>query len=119
MDFLYGFVVALLLLNLRWSARMRDLAERITRFKPIHTIAYWIEYLVLTFVLGFPIAYYEGYVREHKYGLATQMFGPWMNDQFKALLVGIVLGAIAVPILFGIVRRLDKTWWIWGALALG
>ena len=115
-DFLYGFVVALLLLNLRWSARMRDLAERITRFMPIHAIVYWIEYLALTFILGFPIAYYEGYVREHKYGLATQTFGPWMNDQFKALLVGIVLGAIAVPILFGIVRRLEKTWWIWGAL---
>ncbi|PYV78679.1 MAG: peptidase M48 [Acidobacteria bacterium] len=115
-DFIYGFVVALLLLNLRWSARMRDLAERITRFMPIHAIVYWIEYLALTFILGFPIAYYEGYVREHKYGLATQTFGPWMNDQFKALLVGIVLGAIAVPILFGIVRRLEKTWWIWGAL---
>jgi STE24 endopeptidase len=26
-DFLYGIAVALLLLNLRWSARMRDLAE--------------------------------------------------------------------------------------------
>ncbi|PYV73724.1 MAG: hypothetical protein DMG97_10610, partial [Acidobacteria bacterium] len=42
-DFIYGFVVALLLLNLRWSARMRDLAERITRFMPIHAIVYWIE----------------------------------------------------------------------------
>src|ERR1700739_2220370 len=29
-DFLYGVVVALLLLNLRWSAKMRDLAERVT-----------------------------------------------------------------------------------------
>ncbi len=36
-DFLYGAVIALILLNLRWSARMRDLAERITRFKPIQT----------------------------------------------------------------------------------
>jgi len=59
-DFLYGFVVALVLLNLRWSARMRDLAERITRLRPIHTIAYWIEYLVVTFVLGFPIALLRG-----------------------------------------------------------
>ena len=31
-------VIALLLLNLRWSARMRDLAERVTRFKPVHTV---------------------------------------------------------------------------------
>ena len=28
-------------------------------------------------------------------GVATQTFGPWLLDQFKGLLVGIVLGAIA------------------------
>ena len=34
-DFLYGAVICLVLLNLRWSAAMRNFAERITRFKPI------------------------------------------------------------------------------------
>src|SRR5262249_45985186 len=34
-DFVYGVVIALLILNLRWSARMRNLAERITRRKPL------------------------------------------------------------------------------------
>src|ERR1017187_1303407 len=84
-DFLYGAVVALLLLNLRWSARMRDLAERVTRFKPVHTCVYWLQYLVLTSILIFPLTVYEGYFREHKYGLATQTFGPWMGDQMKSL----------------------------------
>jgi len=64
-DFVYGVVVALLLLNLRWSAKMRDLCERVTRFKPLHSIVYWIQYLVLTTILTFPLGYYEGYVREH------------------------------------------------------
>ena len=114
-DFVYGVVVALLLLSLRWSAKMRDLSERVTRFKPVHSIVYWVQYLVLTTILTFPLAYYEGYVREHTYGMATQTFGPWFNDQFKALLVNVVLGAVIVPILFGIVRRLPRTWWIWGA----
>lgn len=115
-DFLIGVVVSLLLLNLRWSAAMRNLAERITRFKPIQTLIYWAEYLVLTTILVFPMTVYEGYSREHKYGLATQTFGPWFNDQFKGLLVGLVLGGIIIVILFGIVRRLPRTWWIWGAI---
>jgi len=114
--FLYGAVVALLLLNLRWSAAMRNLAERVTRFKPVHTIVYWAEYLVLTSILLFPLTVYEGYFREHKYGLATQTFGPWLYDQFKLLLVGLVLGAILLTTLFGVVRRLPRTWWIWGAV---
>ena len=115
-DFLYGAVIAVVILHLRWSAKMRDLAERITRLRFVHDIVYWIEFTLLTTVLGFPLAYYEGYVREHQYGLATQSFGPWCDDQFKNLLVNVVLGAIAVPILFAIVRRLQRTWWIWGAI---
>ena len=66
-DFLYGVAVALLWLNLRWSARVRDLAERVTRFKPVHTFVYWMQYLVLTTILVFPLTVYEDYFREHKY----------------------------------------------------
>jgi STE24 endopeptidase len=115
-DFLYGVVIALLLLNLRWSARMRDLSERVTRFKPVHTFVYWLQYLVLTTILVFPLTVYEDYFREHKYGLATQTFGPWMGDQMKELGVNLVLGGLLAMLLFGVVRRLPRTWWIWGAV---
>jgi len=115
-DFLYGVVVALFLLNLGWSAKMRDLSERITRFKPLQAFIYWLQYLLVTSIMVFPLTVYEGYFREHKYGLATQTFGPWMGDQLKGLLVNFVLGGLLVMGLFGVVRRLRKTWWIWGAV---
>ena len=115
-DFLAGVAICILVLQLRWSAAMRNFAERITRFKPLQTFIYWIEYLILTSILGFPLAVYEGYFRERKYGLATQTFGPWMNDQLKGLLLGLVLGGVVAVTLFGIVRRLPRTWWIWGAI---
>ena len=115
-DFLYGVVVAQLLLNLQWSARMRDLAERVTRFKPVHTFVYWLQYLLVTTILVFPLTVYEDYFREHKYGLATQTFGPWMGDQMKGLGVNLVLGGLLAMLLFGVVRRLQRTWWIWGAV---
>ncbi len=115
-DFVYGLGVALLLLNLRWSAGFRNLAERITRFKPLQTMIYWAEYVAVTFVLFFPQTVYEGYFRERKYGLATQTFGPWMGDQLKGFLLSLVLGAVVVTALFGVVRRLPRTWWLWGAV---
>ena len=114
-DFLLGAAIALLLLNLGWSAWMRDSAERITRWRWLQTFIYWVEYLLLTSVLGFPMAVYEGYSREWKYGLATQTFGPWMWDQVKGLLLGVVLGGVIVVLLFWVVRKLPRTWWIWGA----
>ncbi|HET8922320.1 MAG TPA: M48 family metallopeptidase [Candidatus Acidoferrum sp.] len=114
-DFLYGAALYLLLLHFRWSAKMRDLAERSTRFKPLQTLIYWAEFLIVTSILGFPLGVYEGYFRERQYGLATQTFGPWLSDQFIVLLVNIALGGILAMLLFGVVRRLPRTWWIWGS----
>lgn len=116
-DFLLGAVIALLLLNMGWSAWMRDLAERITKWKWLQTFLYWVQYLLLTSILGFPMAIYEGYFREWKYGLATQTFGPWMWDQVKGFGLGILFGGLFVVVLFAVVRKLPRTWWIWGAVA--
>jgi len=114
-DFLSTVVVMWLLLRFRWSMRMRDLAERITRFRPLQTALYWVQFIVVVSVLTFPLSVYEGYFRERKYGLLNQMFGPWMRDQAVMLAVGVVLGGILMIPLFGLVRRLGRSWWVWGA----
>jgi STE24 endopeptidase len=115
-DFLYASVVCLILLNFRWSARMRNFAERITRFRWLQDALYWGQFALLTYLLSFPWDFYENFVREHQYGLATQTFGPWMGDEGKGMLVNLVAGAIVLMVLFAIVRKLRNTWWIWGAI---
>jgi STE24 endopeptidase len=117
-DFLSTAVVMWLLLRFGWSARMRDFAERITRFCPLQSGLYWFQFLIVTSLLTFPLTVYEGYFREHKYGLSNQTFGPWMRDQAVMLAVGLVLGAPLIMALFGVVRRLGKNWWVWGAVVM-
>jgi STE24 endopeptidase len=116
-DFLFGAAVASFLLHSRLSVRMRDWAGRISSWRGIRDLIYFMLFLLITTVIQFPLAVYEGYFREHKYGLATQTFGPWMRDQLVGLAVGALLGGIAVMGLYAIVRRLGKNWWIWGAAA--
>jgi STE24 endopeptidase len=115
-DFLVTVFVMWLLLHFRWSAKMRNLAERITRFRPIQTALYWVQFFLAASILTFPMTVYEGYLREHKYGLLNQTFGPWLRDQLIGLAVGLILGAILMVPLFGLVRRLGKSWWVWGAV---
>ncbi len=115
-DFLSIVVVMWLLLRFGWSARMRDLAERVTRFRPLQTAVYWAQFIVVVSVLTFPLGVYEGYFREHKYGLLNQTFGPWFKDQMIGLAASLILGAVLVVPLFGLVRRLGKSWWVWGAV---
>jgi len=116
-DFLYGVAIYLLVLRFGWSAAMRNLSERLTRFKPLQTFLYWTEFLVATTILGAPLAVYEGFYRERQYGLATQTLGPWLGDQLIVLLVNVVLGGVLSMVLIGLVRRFPRTWWIWCASA--
>jgi STE24 endopeptidase len=115
-DFLASAAVYILLLATGWSVRMRDWAEGIPRFKPVRTFFYWLEFMVVTSVVLFPLNVYEGYFREHQYGLATQTFGPWFGEQLKSLGIGIVFGGVLIALLYGIVRRTPRRWWLWGSV---
>jgi STE24 endopeptidase len=115
-SFLWGAGVFVLLLQTGASARMRDFAERITRFRPLQTAAYWTLFLVALAVLTFPLSVYSDYLREHSYGLSNLSFGGWLGEQLKGLAVWIVLGSLAMMALYAVVRRLPRTWWIWAAV---
>lgn len=116
---LWTFLLSVaILLGLLWgrvSARMRDLAERLTRFRPVHTVVYWAQLTVATTVLAFPLTLYQSFLREHAYGLATQTFGAWLGDQLKGLMVSVVMGGLFVVALYAVLRRARRTWWIWGS----
>jgi len=116
-DFIYTISVMLLILNLRWSAAMRNLAERVTRLKFIQIAIYWTQFISITTALFLPLTIYENYFREHKYGLSTQTFELWMLDRVKFFLVSLVLGGAAMVPLFALVRRLRRSWWLWGSAA--
>jgi len=117
-DFLIGMAVNLALLATGLSRRMRELAERLVRFRFVHTLLYWVQYLIVTSVVVFPMTVYEGFYREHAYDLSNQTFGAWLGDQAKGLGVGLVLGGLAVSALYAVIRRLPRSWALWGAVTL-
>lgn len=115
-DFLAAVAVSLVLLQSRLSARMRDLAERIARFAFLQTVLYWAQFLLFYTALTFPLTVYEGFFRERRYGLMNQTFASWFRDQAVGLAIALVLGGLAVAALFAVVRRLPRTWHIWGTV---
>ena len=114
--FLYALGVAWLLLATGLSAKMRDLAERIVRWRPLQTAFYSIGYVVLATLLFFPLTVYQGFFREHKYDLATQTFPGWLRDWAVDLGVSAILLAILFMALYGVFRKLPRTWWLWGGV---
>ena len=116
-DFLLGVGVNLALLATGLSRRMRDFAERLVRFRPVQTFAYWVQYLLVTGLVTLPMTIYEGFFREKQYDLMNQSFLAWFGDQAKGLGLGLLFGGLVVTGLYGVVRRLPRTWVLWGAIA--
>ena len=114
-DFLVGLLLAWALLAWRLSARMRDFATRLTRFRWAQTALYAIQYFVLTTLVTLPWAAYEGYVRERQYGMSNQDLAGWLGDQGKELIIALIFGALAAVAIYAVIRKLPKTWWLWGS----
>jgi STE24 endopeptidase len=115
-NFLLGVAISIFLLASRISARMRDLAERAARFKTLQVAYYAIPYLVLVYLLSFPLNLYEHFYREHQYGLATQRFPPWFREQLIGLGVTLIAGTLLLIVLYTVFRHAPRTWWIWGTV---
>jgi STE24 endopeptidase len=113
-NFLLAVAISIFLLASRISARMRDSAERVARFKALQMAFYGIPYFVLVYVLSFPLNLYENFFREHQYGFATQSFPPWFREQLIGLGLTIIAGTVLLIILYAVFRRTPRTWWIWG-----
>ena len=113
-NFLLGWVIAAIVLGGRRSARVRDWAQRVGRKPFFRDAIYGGFFAVASFALSLPLAIYQGYVREHAYGMATQTFGPWFVEQLIGLGVATLATALAVAIFYAVIRRTGERWWLWG-----
>jgi STE24 endopeptidase len=115
-NFLLAVAISIFLLASRISARLRDFAERTTRFKFLQIILYAIPVLLLIYILGFPLNVYERFFREHAYGMATQNFSQWFREQLVMVAVDLVVTSLLLIGLYAVFRRAPRTWWIWGTI---
>lgn len=109
-------LVSVLVLATGWSRAMRDRAERMTHFYFLQTLIYWAQYIVLITAITLPWDLYTGFFREHQYGLSTQNIGGWFGDAIKSLMLSLILGGIAVGLLYMVVRRFPRSWAAWGTV---
>src|SRR4030081_3436796 len=58
-NFLLASAILIFLLQSRISARLRDFAERVTRFKAMQVVLYLVPYLIIFALLSFPLAVYQ------------------------------------------------------------
>ena len=113
-DALYAIAVSAILLFPRVSARMRGIAQGITRSRFWQVPLYIMMYVVVTTVLTLPMTIYEEFLREHQYGLSNQNFLQWFGDFAIFFAVNFVVFVLIGTIVYAAIRASKRYWWVWG-----
>jgi Zn-dependent protease with chaperone function len=113
----WGVLVPSLLLFSGVSARMRNWARRRGRKWFFEIALYFIAFTVIGFVADLPLSYYQGFVREHAYGLSNQTFDKWARDQVTALLVAIGGGVLFIWVPYLLLKNSPRRWWLYTGVA--
>lgn len=112
----WGIVSLLLLLWLGVIAWMRDTAVRASRNRWAQGYLFLLLYLVAGFLLDLPLDLYSHHL-SLKYGLSVQRWASWFGDQAKAFALSWVIGGLLVMLLFWVILKFPRTWWLafWAA----
>jgi STE24 endopeptidase len=111
-DFAIAFALLVVLLAMGWTGTLRDLAERGAAQNYSGAVFLYVLMLMLIGkVLGAPLEYY-GFRIEHRYNLSNQKFGSWLWDECKSFLIGLVMAAIVVELLYLLMRQTPQHWWL-------
>jgi len=115
--FAWSCAVLLVIIALRLGPRFRDRAESVSR-RRFWQAAVFVPLLFVTDgVLELPTDAWGHYLARF-YGQSVQGWGSWFWDQAKGLLVGLAIAIPLVWLLYAILRKSPRRWWLWFWLAL-
>jgi Zn-dependent protease with chaperone function len=116
-SFLWSALVLVVIIALHLAPRFRDRAEALSK-RRFWQAAVFVPLLVLTqSVLELPTGIYGQHI-SRLYDQSVQGWGSWFWDWAKGLLVGFVVAIPLVWLLYAILRKSPRRWWLWFWLAL-
>ncbi|MEO7030587.1 MAG: M48 family metallopeptidase [Acidobacteriaceae bacterium] len=107
----WSIVQLALLLWLGVIAWMRDAAVRTSRNRWGQGFIFLLLFVIAGFILNLPLDLYKQHLFL-QYGLSVQSWASWFGDQAKTLLLTWILGGLLVMLLFRIIRKFPRNWWL-------
>ncbi len=116
-DYFLGVALSILIYLLFWVGRvgviLRDLARRVSSRHLAQCLVFAPLLLGAAALVQLPLDYHSGFVLEHRYGLSTETLSAWFADWGKSLVIEILAGTFLVWILYLLVRRSPRRWWLY------
>jgi Zn-dependent protease with chaperone function len=111
-SYFLGGLFLFLILRLGWAAKLREIAENASDKKRIQGLVF-VPLLLLTIaVLHLPLRIYWHSLSLH-YEQSIQGWGSWFWDWTKGEFLSMAFGIVLVLILFAVMRRSPRHWWLY------
>jgi STE24 endopeptidase len=86
------------------------------RRKNLRALIVAFVYFIVSAILTLPWSIYADWWREKDYGRTAQVFSDWLLQLGIATLVTAVLGGIFLMLVYLLIRRTGRRWWIWAGV---
>ncbi len=109
-----AWVMLALWVLVRWrvGARMRDWAERRSNKAWIQGLMIAPVWLLIVSLLGLPVSFLMERVYR-AYGISVESWRMWLGDFAKSTALTLVFGALALSVLYALMRHSSRRWWLW------
>jgi STE24 endopeptidase len=107
-----SFILMLLFVWLGYSLKLENFLSHYISNAYLLFISFLFVIGMIGSILSFPISYYTGFYLEHKYNLSNQTFWKWIWENFKGLLVSLVIGIPILLTFYYILNTFYSLWWL-------
>lgn len=108
---IFSWVSAALFLFTGSARKLTDGTASRVRNRRVSDGATVTIFLLLSWIVSFPLAWLRGFRLEHQYEMSNQSFIEWMGDELKSLAVQVALMIPMSQVILGVIRRRPKDWW--------
>jgi len=115
-DAAYGVLLLILLLQLRVAVKFRELAERAAGNNFVSTVIFVPLTILAIDILSFPTGIWSHRLAL-KYQQSIEGWASWLVDWIKGEAIEVAIGILLVWILYFVIRKSPRRWWLYFWLA--
>ncbi len=83
-----------------------------TRINILLAFSFIVLFYLLIQLILLPLAYYRGYIIEHRFGLSNQTLAMWFSDYLKENGISILISSLGMTGIYALMVYIPKYWWI-------
>jgi STE24 endopeptidase len=111
-SFFYGLLVLWFILSRKLSAKFRDWAEKISRYRFVQALIFTPLLVIAIGVLEIPLDLFDEWISK-LYRISVQPWPSWFADWAKAQFLTMVIGSFLVWLLYAVIRKSPTRWWLY------